>query len=86
MVVAKKKNGRDHERQTQTPMQLNKRTGKPKTGKSSNPEYASSIFIIKKSTKKKAMRILNEMDESDPKKMDMSDLVESLLQEWLARQ
>jgi hypothetical protein len=82
-MVATRKNGRDHERESQ--VQLNKLTGKPKTGKSSNSDYSPSFLYIKKSTKKRVMRILNDVDESDPQKMDMSDLVQILLQEWLAR-
>jgi hypothetical protein len=52
-----------------------------KTGKSSNPDYASAFFWIRKSTKKEVMRKLEFSDLQ----MDMSDLVESLLSEWLAK-
>jgi hypothetical protein len=51
--------------------------GRPATGKRSNPEYASTTIFLKKSTKKAAAKILiNEQ-------VDLSDVLESLLSEWI---
>jgi hypothetical protein len=56
--------------------------GRPKTGKSSNPDYATAFFLIRKETKQKlALALAGSNGE-----MDSSDLVESLLQEWLKKQ
>ena len=55
--------------------------GRPKTGKSSNPDYATAFFLIRKDTKQQlAVRMAGSAGE-----MDASDLVESLLQEWLKK-
>jgi hypothetical protein len=57
-------------------------TGRPKTGKSSNPDYTTAFFLIRKETKQKlALKLAGSTGE-----MDSSDLIESLLQDWLKKQ
>jgi hypothetical protein len=62
---------------------LDRRTiGRPKTGKSSNPDYTTAFFLIRKETKQKlALKLAGSTGE-----MDSSDLIESLLQDWLKKQ
>ena len=50
-------------------------------GKRSNPEFSPSTFFLRKATRRKANQLL--LDTGD---MDLSDLMEILLQEWIAKQ
>lgn len=56
------------------------RMGRP-PGKRSDPSFQQTTLILRKETKKKANRKLEDTDA----KMDLSDLVEQLLTEWTAR-
>jgi hypothetical protein len=65
-----------------TAQKIDRRTTRVKTGKSSNPDFVTAIFYLRKETKKRVFRALEDADEG----VDASDLVESLLQEWLKKQ
>ena len=59
-------------------------TGKPKgrpAGKRSNPEYEPTTLLLRKLTKRKASRLL----EDTSSKFDLSDLIETLLGEWISK-
>jgi hypothetical protein len=58
---------------------IDRRTIKPKTGKSSNPEFVSQMTYIRETTKKAVQKRLIDEDSG----MDFSELVESLLAKWL---
>ncbi len=49
-------------------------------GKRSDPEYAPTTFFVRKDTKRRAGRLLEDMNA----KQDLSDLVEQLLAKWIA--
>jgi hypothetical protein len=49
-------------------------------GKRSDPEYAPTTFFVRKDTKRKAARLLEDMNAEQ----DLSDLVEQLLAKWVA--
>lgn len=49
--------------------------------KSSDPDYQSTTVILRKLTKRTANRILED-EESD---LDLSELIEELLQEWIQK-
>jgi hypothetical protein len=49
-------------------------------GKRSDPDYAPTTFFVRKDTKRKAVRLLEDTDA----KQDLSDLVEQLLAKWIA--
>jgi hypothetical protein len=51
------------------------------TGKSSNPNYTQALAYVKKDTYKAVKRELLDKDD-----LDFSELVESLLNEWLIKQ
>ncbi len=51
--------------------------GRP-LGKRSNPEYEPTTVLLRKKTKKAAIRLLEDRDAGQ----DLSDLIESLLGEW----
>jgi hypothetical protein len=48
-------------------------------GKRSNPDYAPTTFFVRKDTKRKAARLLEDMSATQ----DVSDLVQELLAEWV---
>jgi hypothetical protein len=50
-------------------------------GKRRDPEYAPTTFYVRKNTKRKAVRLLEDIDA----KQDLSDLVEQLLAKWIAK-
>jgi hypothetical protein len=54
--------------------------GRP-AGKRSNPDFESTTVFLRKATKKSANRTLEDNELG----MDLSDLLESLLQEWLGK-
>lgn len=49
-------------------------------GKRRDPEYSATTFYVRKNTKRKAARLLEDTDA----KQDLSDLVEQLLAKWVA--
>jgi hypothetical protein len=54
--------------------------GRPRA-KSSNPEYQSTTVILRKTTKRKAAHLLEDKEMGK----DLSELIEELLLEWLAK-
>jgi hypothetical protein len=55
--------------------------GRPRA-KSSNPEYQPTTVILRKTTKRKAAHLLEDREMGK----DLSELIEDLLTEWLAKQ
>src|SRR5688572_30169134 len=55
--------------------------GRPRS-KSSDPEYQPTTVILRKVTKRKAAHLLEDREMGK----DLSELIEELLTEWLARQ
>ena len=53
--------------------------GRP-AGKRSNPDFEPTAIFLRKATKKKANRTL----EDSGVKQDLSELIESLLQQWIS--
>ena len=53
--------------------------GRP-AGKRSNPDFEPTTIFLRKATKKKANRTL----EDSGVKQDLSELIESLLQQWIS--
>jgi hypothetical protein len=49
-------------------------------GKRRDPEYAPTTFYVRKNTKRKAVRLLEDIDAKE----DLSELVEQLLAKWVA--
>jgi len=49
-------------------------------GKRSNPDYSPTTFFVRKDTKRKAARLLEDREAEQ----DLSDLVEQLLAKWVA--
>src|SRR5215831_12120990 len=54
--------------------------GRP-PGKRSDPEYQPTTVLIRKQTKKTAVRLLEDIDSGQ----DLSDLIEQLLAEWIQK-
>lgn len=54
--------------------------GRP-AGKRSNPDFESTTVFLRKTTKKAANRTLEDKEMG----LDLSDLLENLLQEWLSK-
>jgi hypothetical protein len=54
--------------------------GRP-AGKRSNPEYEPTTVLLRKQTKRKASRLLEDTESAD----DLSDLIERLLGEWISK-
>jgi hypothetical protein len=50
-------------------------------GKRSDPEFSPTTFFVRKETKRKAARLLEDKDTGE----DLSDLVEQLLSKWVAK-
>jgi hypothetical protein len=48
-------------------------------GKRSDPGYSPTTFFVRKDTKRKAARLLEDMDSEQ----DLSDLVQQLLAQWV---
>jgi hypothetical protein len=55
--------------------------GRPATGKRSDPEWNRYTVLLRKVTHKQASRRLQDLDTGQ----DLSELVDELLTEWLAR-
>ena len=51
-----------------------------RTGKRSDPAFRSTTFFVRKETKRKAARLLEDQETGK----DLSDLVEELLAQWVA--
>jgi hypothetical protein len=49
-------------------------------GKRSDPEYAPTTFYVRKDTKRRAGRLLEDINAEQ----DLSDLIEQLLAKWIA--
>jgi hypothetical protein len=57
-------------------------TGKGRPpGKRSDPEFSPTTFFVRKGTKRKAARLLEDQDAGK----DLSDLVEQLLAQWISK-
>ena len=63
------------------PIEAGPKMGRP-PGKRSDPDFQQTTLILRKETKKKANRKLEDTEA----KMDLSDLVEHLLTEWTTLQ
>ena len=50
-------------------------------GKRSDPAYSPTTFFVRKETKRKASRLLEDQDTGK----DLSDLVEELLSKWVVK-
>jgi hypothetical protein len=50
-------------------------------GKRSDPAYSPTTFFVRKETKRKAARLLEDQDAGK----DLSDLVEELLTKWVVK-
>jgi hypothetical protein len=66
---------------TKQPITETSAAGRPK-GKRSDPDYKQFSMLLRKATHKSVTRTLDEQESE----MDVSDLVEHLLQGWLKRQ
>jgi hypothetical protein len=53
--------------------------GRP-AGKRSNPDYEPTTVLLRKQTKRKASRLLEDTESAD----DLSDLIERLLHGWIS--
>jgi hypothetical protein len=65
----------------EAPVKAPKGPGRP-AGKRSNPDFESTTVFLRKATKKAANRMLEDKEIE----MDLSDLLETLLMDWLAEQ
>ena len=54
--------------------------GRP-AGKRSNPDFEPTTVLLRKQTKRRASRLLEDTESSQ----DLSDLIESLLREWISK-
>jgi hypothetical protein len=54
--------------------------GNGRGGKRSNPEFSPTTFFVRKDTKRKAVRLLEDTNAGK----DLSDLVEELLTNWVS--
>jgi hypothetical protein len=54
--------------------------GRP-TGKRSNPDYEPTTVLLRKKTKRSASRLLEDIEANK----DLSELIESLLNDWISR-
>ncbi len=59
--------------------ELVKSRGRP-TGKRSNPDYEPTTVLLRKQTKRKTSRLLEDIDSEH----DLSELIEILLGKWIA--
>lgn len=53
--------------------------GRRRTGKRSDPAYRATTFFVRKETKRKASRLLEDQETGK----DLSDLIEELLAQWV---
>jgi hypothetical protein len=61
-----------------------KGVGRP-NGKRSDPNYQATTVLLRKATKKKATRLLEDMGEDMKERQDLSELLEKLLGEWVEK-
>lgn len=73
------------ERPAIEPEAAGKGRGRPATGKRSNPEYKLYAHYLRKRTHRQATAKLAALHAEDDQRPDLSDLMEELLQDWLAR-
>lgn len=59
--------------------------GRPATGKRSNPEYKLYAHYLKKRTHRLVTARMAALHAEEDHQPDLSDLVQELLDEWLAR-
>lgn len=65
------------------PLPLSERKGRGRpAGKRSNPSYEPTTLLLRKETKKKASRLLEDIGN----RQDLSDLTEQLLSRWIEQQ
>lgn len=74
------------ERPTLAPEATGKGRGRPATGKRSNPDYKLYAHYLKKRTHRQVAAKLAAIHAEDDQQPDLSDLVQELLEDWLARQ
>ena len=60
--------------------------GRPATGKRSNPEYKLYAYYLRKRTHRQVAAKLAALHAEDDQQPDLSDLMQELLEDWLARQ
>jgi hypothetical protein len=60
--------------------------GRPATGKRSNPEYKLYAYYLRKRTHRQVAAKLAALHAEDDQQPDLSDLMQELLEAWLARQ
>lgn len=80
-VPEKKKTPTEKKTVALSPTQIKLSKREKGSGKSSNPDYVQALAYVKKETLKNVQRTLFEIPE-----MDYSDLIESLLADWLKKQ
>ena len=64
--------------EVKVPQEPIKAKGRP-AGKRSNPDYEPTTVLLRKQTKRKTSRLLEDIES----KHDLSDLIESLLSTWI---
>jgi hypothetical protein len=65
-----------------SPASVAKGVGRP-NGKRSDPNYQATTVLLRKTTKKRATRLLEDMGEDMKERQDLSELLEKLLSEWV---
>lgn len=60
--------------------------GRPSTGKRSNPEYKLYAYYLRKRTHRQVVAKLAALHADDDHQPDLSELMQELLEAWLARQ
>jgi hypothetical protein len=60
--------------------------GRPATGKRSNPEYKLYAYYLRKRTHRQVTAKLAALHAEDDHQPDLSELMQELLEAWLARQ
>lgn len=71
---------------TMVPETAGRGRGRPATGKRSNPDYKLYAHYLKKRTHRQVAARLAAIHAEDDQQPDLSDLVQKLLEDWLARQ
>jgi len=66
--------------ETSTAPEPGKGRGRP-TGKRSNPDFEPTTVLLRKQTKRKASRLLEDTDSA----YDFSELIETLLGQWISK-
>jgi hypothetical protein len=76
----------EHERPVAAQELVGRGRGRPATGKRSNPEYKLYAHYLKKRTHRRVAATLAALHAENDQPPDLSDLVQELLEAWLARQ